>query len=833
MFVRKLILLALMGLLLVGVIPLLLGLLEEEGWPNARQTEETINEAKPNEPLLEVTEAPVPPLEPLDAETIEKMPWAEYIRFFPDTEEGEVGFSLYDDAEANFLSTFEELGFHQIGHPISRRFRRDGLVMQAFQKGIMQSMPDTSAVGLLNIFDELSHAGLDPALYDIYQVPYHLPPEWDGDLASDELVTKRLTLLNEHPSLRDAYFAASDPLAIYGLPASRVEDMGNHFALRLQRTMLQQWKEDVPWAKAGQVTIANSGEIAKKVGGLPAGALLPEHKSGQLVLVIPWSEIALPLPADPTTTWHLPIYPNIVQMRDTMLKIFQANELEFDIGYPVQGFSPDPIYRRLFVRDTSTLMTGASYFYPAERLKWGVEGFLHRQYDHHTVSTEDGWQAGFGAIPATVGFDTIIDKASTVSDEESHLIHAAYVTYETIDDPYWLHQKMTSRTNWADQEVNLPIITRLNAVGNWLLKKRHDPVTGLIVRDHTTDWGDVRFQPSRGNPTDIDPRNVVWTASIYDQALTYRAWRELAILNRAAGDEERAQQWESAADALRNASNKHLWQPERGFYRTHLHITPLEHDFDEDAIVSITNAVAIVCGLTDASQNKQIMRALEKARLDAGAPKPGVVLYPSYPTAFYSLPQMRLASTYQNGGVWDWWGAWQVLAAFEKGYGNWGRRYLLQTAADWATHPEQIFEWQSVRSLEGAGGDQYTGAAGIYAQVIIQGLYGVYLSPNEPTLSPRLADWPGSITAHQPASKLYLRYNYQPFTNALIMAYDTNHQNATIPLRLLLPFGFRPAHVHLDKVPLEWETIVVGEDTYLTATLPTGNHQLVVERSAR
>lgn len=767
----------------------------------------------------------------LDDKIIAQLPVLESIDFFPLTEEGQMGFALYDDAEANFLSAFEELGFSQIGAPISRRFKRDGFVMQAFQKGIMQSGSDSPSVTLLNLFDELSKEGLDPALYDLYQVPYHLPADWDADLSFDEVVAKRLTLLDEHPGLSEAYFAVKDPLAIYGLPASEVQDMGNHFAIRLQRTMLQEWKEDVPWAKAGVVTIANAGEMAKTLHSLPVQALVPEPKSKYRVLVIPATEIQLPLPHDTTTSWYLPMAEDIVQMREMILNTFKANELEFDIGYPVQGFSPDLIYRRLFIRDTSTLMTGASYFYPAERLKWGVEGFLHRQYSATTASTEDGWVPGFGAIPATVGFDDVIDKASTVSDEETHLIHAAYVTFEIINNPEWLEEKMAGRFNWDDRNSHLSVITHLNAAGSWLLNHRHDKRTGLIVRDHTTDWGDVRFQPSKGNPTDIHRHNVVWNASIYDQALAYRAWRELAIMNRAVGDEERAREWEAEAEALQEATNTHLWQPERGFYRTHLHITPLEHDFDEDAIVSIANAVAIVCGLTNEAQTQQILMALEKARLQAGAPKPGVVLYPPYPTDFYTLPQMRLASTYQNGGVWDWWGAWQVLAAFEKGYAHLGRSYLLQTAADWMTHPENVFEWQTVRTLQGAGGDQYTGAAGIYAQVIIEGLYGVHLTPQNPYLAPRLADWAGQITAHQPATKNYLRYNYQPFTNALILAYDTNHSDSTLPLHLLLPTGFTPRYVHLDGVPLEWDTEVVGEDRYLTATLPTGKHQLVIERA--
>jgi hypothetical protein len=505
-------------------------------------------------------------------------------------------------------------------------------------------------------------------------------------------------------------------------------------------------------------------------------------------------------------------------MRDTIVDVFRTNELEFDIGYPVQGFSPDPIYPRLFIRDTSTLMAGASYFYPAERLRWGVEGFLRQQYDETTVSSEDGWLAGLGAISATVGPDGAIDKATAVSDEETHFIHAAYVVYQ-----------VTGGADWLAGEINgLPVVARLNAAGEWLLAQRRDEATGLIKRDHTTDWGDVRFQPTEGNPTDIVADDVVWTASIYDQALAYRAWRELASMNRAVGHEVAAQRWEAEADTLRRAVKQNLWQPERGHYRTHLHLTHLPHDFDEDGIVSIANAVAMVTGLSDPSQDAEILVALERVRLEAGAGKPGLVLYPPYPDGFFAQPFMGSA-TYQNGGVWDWWGGWQVLAEFESGYSQMARAHLSQTAADWALHPGQIFEWQRVGTLEGAGGDLYTGAAGVYAQVVVEGLYGVRLSLAGLSLSPRLGGWPGSIAVHQPANGLFLRYNYRPTEERLEIAYETNQQAPTFPLRLLLPPGFTTAEARLDGVPVDWNTAALGQDTYLTATLPTGRHFMVVE----
>ena len=211
--------------------------------------------------------------------------------FFTETVQGEGGFSVCNNAEANFRTAFEQWGLLKVGYPISRRYVRDGFVTQAFQKAIMQWRPDGNYVALVNIFDDLHNDGFDDTLLATRQTPQQLPPGWDGDISFGEVVAKRQALLDARAALRAAYFASDDPLTFYGLPTSEVVDMGNHHAVRLQRAVLQEWKEEVPWAKAGEVTIANGGDIAKELGGLPSDALVAEANSGQ----------SSPPPATPTT----------------------------------------------------------------------------------------------------------------------------------------------------------------------------------------------------------------------------------------------------------------------------------------------------------------------------------------------------------------------------------------------------------------------------------------------------------------------------------------------------------------------------------------------------
>ncbi|MDQ4078722.1 MAG: hypothetical protein M3220_21080, partial [Chloroflexota bacterium] len=198
-------------------------------------------------------------------------------QFFTETGSGNGGYSVCDDGNARFLSAFQRYGLQNVGYPISQRFMRDGFITQAFQKAVFQWRPDGNYVAFVNVFDELHHRGFDQRLMDVRQTPYQLPIGWEGEnVPFQEAKEKRQALLSVRPALQRTYFSVSDPLLFFGLPNSEVTDMGNHYAIRLQRAVLQEWKEDVPWARAGQVTIANGGDIAKELQHLPTGALATE-----------------------------------------------------------------------------------------------------------------------------------------------------------------------------------------------------------------------------------------------------------------------------------------------------------------------------------------------------------------------------------------------------------------------------------------------------------------------------------------------------------------------------------------------------------------------------
>ncbi len=197
-------------------------------------------------------------------------------RFFTQTGAGQGGFAVVDDAQAKFWTEFQRLGgVATVGYPISQRYERDSFITQAFQKLILQWRPDLGMVAVVNVFDEMSKAGLDPALLQKYQTPKPLENFDPAGATWAQIVSGRQALLDANPAIKARYFSVADPLTVFGLPVSKVEDMGNHYALRTQRAVFQQWKEDTSFAKAGEVTIANGGDIARSLGWLGGSPLTP------------------------------------------------------------------------------------------------------------------------------------------------------------------------------------------------------------------------------------------------------------------------------------------------------------------------------------------------------------------------------------------------------------------------------------------------------------------------------------------------------------------------------------------------------------------------------
>lgn len=217
------------------------------------------------------------------------------------------GFSVIDDSNANFYSEFNRIGgVPVVGYPISARFMWDGYETQAFQKLVFQWRPATKSVLFVNVFDKMSEANKDNYLLDKRGIPSQKKFD-EVNKPLGEIQRDRLKILDERPNIKKFYMTVpGDALVYNGLPTSPIEDINNAYVLRAQRIVLQEWKVNVPWARAGDVTAANGGDVAKETGLLPDNAIRPRNPDGSIppgnITGTPPAGAAAGAPAAPAAT---------------------------------------------------------------------------------------------------------------------------------------------------------------------------------------------------------------------------------------------------------------------------------------------------------------------------------------------------------------------------------------------------------------------------------------------------------------------------------------------------------------------------------------------------
>ena len=191
-----------------------------------------------------------------------------------ETEVPDAGFAVTDAGGIPFWTEFQRLGGVQaLGFPLSHRFEWDGFTVQVFQKVVLQWRPENRTFMFVNVFDRLNLEGYDDTLEDLLVPPWEYFEE-EG-LTWDQIIASRQALLSENPALRDVYFAVDDPLRWYGLPTSRIVAYEHVHSIRLQRAVLHYWLVDLPWASAGEVTVANGGDLSRGANIFPADVLHP------------------------------------------------------------------------------------------------------------------------------------------------------------------------------------------------------------------------------------------------------------------------------------------------------------------------------------------------------------------------------------------------------------------------------------------------------------------------------------------------------------------------------------------------------------------------------
>ena len=487
----------------------------------------------------------------------------------------------------------------------------------------------------------------------------------------------------------------------------------------------------------------------------------------------------------------------------------------------VRGFGAGTLYPQVWLRDSATLIPATRFLYSREHLtSWIEEHLSHQRGDG---ALQDWIAAGEAArfiadapraaeVFRAAGIVLTADRNTSESDQESSAVGAAAQVFAITGDRAWLRRPVAGR----------PLIARLDAALEYVRAQRSDAARGLVTAALTADWGDVT--PAHGDQQAIylDATTPI-VASLYASALYVGAAHDLAGLHRALGEAVGGRRWDDRARLIADGIERHLWQPERGFYRMHAILSwplPGRAPQDDDRFGMGGNAVALLTGLGDEARMRRVMGvALGRQRRYRMSTVSGVLL-PPYPSGFFRHPILREEFAYQNGGEWDWFGGRLLLAAFQRGQAASARRELARIAAQ-AVRGGGLYEW-STRDGQGEGSARYAGSAGALGAAIVSGLYGVDLRSEGLALHVRLGEISGRLRVFEPATATVVAYEYacDPSRRRLTLRYESNRRDRG-HLEVLLPEGRTAAQARLDGgAPRPLEIRTAGDDTY--ARLETG-----------
>lgn len=193
------------------------------------------------------------------------------------------GFAVVDDSGGQFYREFKRLGgVGALGYPASQRFTLGGFTTQATQKSLLQWRPELQQVEPANVFDIFSERGLDPTLARTDLIPPTPDNVADRGLSWPAVVARHLAILDANPPIKARYFADPNPIVDYGLPQSAA-DYGGVYVVRCERAAFQLWRIPTPFARPGDVTLVNAGDLAKQLGVVPSAAAVPTSAAGQIV----------------------------------------------------------------------------------------------------------------------------------------------------------------------------------------------------------------------------------------------------------------------------------------------------------------------------------------------------------------------------------------------------------------------------------------------------------------------------------------------------------------------------------------------------------------------
>jgi hypothetical protein len=175
-------------------------------------------------------------------------------------------------------------------------------------------------------------------------------------------------------------------------------------------------------------------------------------------------------------------------------------------------------------------------------------------------------------------------------------------------------------------------------------------------------------------------------------------------------------------------------------------------------------------------------------------------LLPPYPKNLFKHPLLDDPYEYQNGAQWDWFGGRLVHAMFTNGFSSSAKEKLMEIISKNVTN-RGFFEWDNKEGV-GRGSDFYAGSAGSMGKALFEGYFGINLRHNHLSIEPKLRKDSAKIHIYQPATDIYVAYQYvfDEKNNKLTLDLNSNFPQKGI-IKTLIPWSRSPdKKPHLEKL---------------------------------
>ncbi|RFS21431.1 hypothetical protein DVR12_16165 [Chitinophaga silvatica] len=370
------------------------------------------------------------------------------------------------------------------------------------------------------------------------------------------------------------------------------------------------------------------------------------------------------------------------------------------------GFNAGTGYGEIWIRDFNTFIKGSLKVRSSQDVKDALLLFFKLQGADGNIPdgaiNEKQANIGYNYAKTDLAPGWASHKNTVETDQESSLIQAVKQYIDVTGDKSILQEKVGDQT----------VLQRMDAALRFVLTERWAKEYGLVKGATTIDWGDV--QPENGWGVALNEKTK-WSIDIYDNAMFLLAINNFLAIKPASYTSK--DNWKNIAASLKKNIRKYLWDAEAGKYIPHIYLngSPFPPDFNERQILYTGGtACAILAGLHDQKEIKQINQQFLNAAEKETFATIGMTVYPPYPVEVF--PNMP-AYFYQNAGDWTWFGGRMITALANNGL-------QLEAYAEMSPMIDRVisnkgfYEWYDVRNGKASGSGDFRGEAGVLYDAI-------------------------------------------------------------------------------------------------------------------